>query len=157
MITARDLNRFMRTLHPRPVRLRVRDISLPGYRTQFLMVLPQAAATNHDAAWLAEYLTRHLGEPVLVRRSRTINRRDCGHDTEWVIALAAWEREIPALCDCHAPAQRHDRWVVRNDEGVVVRQITDFAIRSYGRKHIERVVANVSMPPLPEDAWVVLA
>jgi hypothetical protein len=87
--SARDITNVMRELHPRPVRMQVRDISLPGHTSEFLLRLPQAAATNHDDTWLSAYLGRHLPELVTVKaaRNRVINRGDCGHDIEWLITI----------------------------------------------------------------------
>jgi len=61
----------------------------------------------------------------------------------------SWERIEPGDCDCHHPPMRHDRWVITwagRD-----RLITDFAIKSYGRRHIEKLLRD--LPPLPEQAW----
>jgi len=152
------LRQQMRQLHPAPVTLRVRDISLPGYREQYLVTLPESAGTRHELPWLADWLTRHTGQPVLVGQPRRVNRRDCGHNLEYPVTVAKWEREIrdPQGCDCHVPPMQHERWVVRNSDGDVVRQISDFAIRTYGRKHIEKIVARIGMPELPEEAWEAL-
>jgi hypothetical protein len=51
---------------------------------------------------------------------------------------------------------RHDRWEISTVAGE--RLITDFAIRSYGRAHIERIVSRMFADPalcvpLPEAAW----
>jgi hypothetical protein len=53
----------------------------------------------------------------------------------------------------------HPRWELpgeRDGAGVLVtagRLVTDEAIRVFGRKHIERLLAG--LPPLPEQAWEV--
>jgi len=89
-VQARDITTVMRTLHPRPVRLRVRDISLPGHRTQFLLWVPDAPGTRHDSTWLGHYLARHLtGDPVTVTVSfhRLVNRRDGGRDREYAVTI----------------------------------------------------------------------
>jgi hypothetical protein len=88
MTTARDITRVIRTLHPAPVRLSVRDITCAG-GPGFLLRLPVAPATCHDPAWLEGYLTRHLGCLVTVsREQREIRRRDCGRDVEFTLTLA---------------------------------------------------------------------
>jgi hypothetical protein len=68
-------------------------------------------------------------------------------------ATVGWVRVEPGPCDCHHPPMRHDRWEIRIGDGPLdYRLITDFAISTYGRRHIEtRVLVN--LPPLPEQAW----
>lgn len=71
----------------------------------------------------------------------------------------AWRRELndESKCTCHAPQMRHDMWRIDNPAGDGKnRLITDFAIRTYGRSHIEKLLARVGCPPLPEAAWEVL-
>ena len=85
MTTARDINREIRGLHPRPVRLSVRDITCAG-GPEFLIRLPRSSGLA-PADWLSGYLTRRLRQPVTVTEHRTINRRDCGHDIEFLAAI----------------------------------------------------------------------
>jgi len=48
----------------------------------------------------------------------------------------------------------HPRWTMpEHDAGLPERQITDYAIEQYGRRHIERLLDG--LPPLPEEAWTV--
>jgi hypothetical protein len=45
----------------------------------------------------------------------------------------------------------HPRWLLP-DQG---RHVTDFALRTFGRRHMETVILK-SLPPLPGEAWSVL-
>jgi hypothetical protein len=45
----------------------------------------------------------------------------------------------------------HPRWVLPGQG----RHVTDFALRTFGRRHMETVILN-GLPPLPEEAWSVL-
>lgn len=71
-----------------------------------------------------------------------------------VVAQLTWQREEPGPCTCHQPPQEHDRWVLPMgalgpaDAG---HQITDEAIRTFGRRHIEHMLSG--LPPLPARAW----
>jgi hypothetical protein len=63
-----------------------------------------------------------------------------------------WVRVEPGPCTCHVPPMHHDRWEIKNPLGDGKdRLITDFAIRSFGRRHIERLLRD--LPPLPDAAW----
>lgn len=92
-VTARDMNKALRELWHRPVRLAVNDVSLPGKTTEFLIKLPSAAAASGPHGnglrwtWLEQYLTRHLRREVTVTRMRDIRRRDCGTDVEFLAAV----------------------------------------------------------------------
>jgi len=52
----------------------------------------------------------------------------------------------------------HPRWGLpgeRDSAGILTSAghlVTDEAIRTYGRKHVERVIL-AGLPPLPEEAW----
>lgn len=92
MTIAREITRELRDLFPRPVRLSVRDISLPGATLEFLVRLPSAPA-NHIGGdhGLQAYLARRLDTRVRVLSHRTINRRDCGRDVEFVVSVGRRE------------------------------------------------------------------
>jgi hypothetical protein len=63
-----------------------------------------------------------------------------------------WTRVEPGPCTCHAPPTGHSGWEIKNPLGDGRdKHITDYAIRTYGRKHVERLLAD--LPPLPEAAW----
>jgi|SRR5215469_2519833 len=166
MIKTRDITKVMRTLFPAPVLLQVRDISLPGYRAQWLVKLPDAAGTRLDSTWLGDYLKRRLGtdQPVVASFHCLRNRRGGGHWREYAVTIGTpapeWRRELrdESQCDCHVPPMRHDMWRIDNPAGDGKnRLISDFAIKTYGRKHIEGLVERIGAPPLPEEAWKVLA
>lgn len=66
-----------------------------------------------------------------------------------------WTRVEPGPCSCHAPAQQHDRWEIKNPHGDGKNYLcTDAVIRTYGRKHVEGFLL-ADLPPLPERAWEV--
>jgi hypothetical protein len=66
-----------------------------------------------------------------------------------------WVRVVePGPCDCHHPPQHHDRWELRATRAGQGRVITDAAIRTYGRRTVERLLHG--LPPLPEQAWAAL-
>ena len=45
----------------------------------------------------------------------------------------------------------HPRWVLPGQG----RHVTDFALRTFGRRPMEKVILK-GLPPLPEEAWAVL-
>lgn len=47
----------------------------------------------------------------------------------------------------------HPRWVLIGQLGETSRLCTDEAIRQFGRRHMEGLLAG--LPPLPERAWLV--
>ena len=68
---------------------------------------------------------------------------------------AEWARVEPGPCTCHRPAQVHTGWRITDPLGDRRdRVISDYAITTYGRAHIERILSG--LPPLPERAWDVL-
>jgi hypothetical protein len=75
--------------------------------------------------------------------------------------LSVWVRVEPGPCSCHHPPQQHDRWELPNRYGpdgtliTTARLVTDALIRTYGRRHVEVLLRDA--PPLPEEAWAVLA
>jgi hypothetical protein len=71
---------------------------------------------------------------------------------------AEWVRVEEGPCGCHFPPMRHDRWEIKNPAGDGRnRLVTDCVIRTYGRRHVEKLLARTpSLPPLPEAAWDVL-
>jgi hypothetical protein len=50
---------------------------------------------------------------------------------------------------------KHPRWEIKNPLGDGKNRLcTDHLIRTYGRKHTEKLLAG--LPPLPEKAWEIL-
>jgi hypothetical protein len=45
----------------------------------------------------------------------------------------------------------HPRW--ETGEGDRARLVTDVAIATFGRRHIEQLVASLGLPALPDEAW----
>jgi hypothetical protein len=84
--TARDVTAAMRVLHPAPVRLSVRASETPGW---FRLRVPSACAVGlGGGGWLEGYLSRALGASVSLNGHRSIARRDCGRDVEYIVRIA---------------------------------------------------------------------
>jgi hypothetical protein len=65
---------------------------------------------------------------------------------------AGWVRVEPGPCTCHYPPHEHDRWEIKNPRGDGRNYlVTDAVIRTYGRRHVEKLIAR--LPRLPERAW----
>jgi len=59
-----------------------------------------------------------------------------------VTAVTEWVR---------VDAGEHPRWVLPGQG----RHVTDFALHTFGRRHMETVILK-GLPPLPGEAWSVL-
>jgi len=117
---------------------------------------------------LADSLGDYATQGAADRRADALNRGEYlesynshhGVIVRWEVREdPAWRRELrdEDQCTCHAPPMRHDKWRIDDPAGDGKnRLITDFAIRTYGRAHIEKLLARVGCPPLPEQAWEVL-
>jgi hypothetical protein len=70
--------------------------------------------------------------------------------------MPEWRRVEPGPCTCHWPPMQHNRWEITNPVGDGKnRLVTDAVIRTYGRKHVEKLLAKTpGLPPLPEQAWL---
>jgi hypothetical protein len=65
----------------------------------------------------------------------------------------AWVRVEPGPCTCHAPPELHSRWEIKDPKGDGKNfLISDAAIRTFGRRHIEHLLRDVPVP-LPGEAW----
>jgi hypothetical protein len=69
----------------------------------------------------------------------------------------------PACCCTVSPWARlggagpAPRWELPARPGAAGQLVTDYAIRQFGRAHIEGLLAGQGAPPLPAAAWDVLA
>jgi hypothetical protein len=96
-------------------------------------------------------------------------RRYGGRSTSWTTLMPGFKFAYSKVPPCPGtrwyrltgphpnPSVRGDcpRWELADGKGGHSHTITDNLIRTYGRKHMEKVFL-AKLPPLPESAWAVL-
>lgn len=94
------------------------------------------------------------------KNCRARGRRFGPGSTSWTTYLPGAASAYPRVPPCpgtpwYRVEDEQPRWELATLTGGHSHLITDFAICTFGRKHIEEFIL-LGLPPLPESAWKVL-